>query len=48
MLLLVEISGLDRCEVGVEMVKGHVPEGSEAVDPVGCLAKRGSTSKRER
>ena len=43
MLLLVEpISGLDRSEVGVETVEGEVPEASEAVDPVGCLAKRRS------
>src|ERR1700736_5451078 len=43
MLLLVEpIGGLNRSEVGVETVEGHVPEASEAVDPVGCVAKWGS------
>lgn len=33
--------GLDSGEVGVEAVQGRVPEAPEAIDPVGCLAKRG-------
>jgi hypothetical protein len=45
MLLLVEpISGLDRGEMGVETVEGHVPEASEAVDPVDCLREMRASS----
>jgi hypothetical protein len=45
MLLLVEpISSLDRSEVGVETVEGHVPEACEAVDPV-AASRSGAVSR---